>query len=50
VKNNLIGDVEEHLVRYLSETYPGRIHDKRICESYCQELCMEGSRGVLFNT
>jgi hypothetical protein len=30
VKNNLIGDVEERLVRYLSETYPGRIHDKRI--------------------
>jgi len=32
VKNNLIGDVEERLVRYLSETYPGRIHDKRICD------------------
>ena len=30
VKNNLIADVEECLVRYLSETYPGRIHDKRI--------------------
>ena len=32
MKNNLIGDVEERLVRYLSETYPGRIHDKRICD------------------
>ena len=32
VKNTLIGDVEERLVRYLSETYPGRIHDKRICD------------------
>jgi hypothetical protein len=32
VKNNLIGDVEECLVRYLSETYPGRINDKRICD------------------
>jgi hypothetical protein len=30
VKNTLIADVEECLVRYLSETYPGRIHDKRI--------------------
>jgi hypothetical protein len=32
VKNNLIADVEERLVRYLSETYPGRLHDKRICD------------------
>jgi len=32
VKNNLIGDVEACLVRYLSETYPGRINDKRICD------------------
>ena len=32
VKNNLIADVEQRLVRYLSETYPGRIHDKRICD------------------
>lgn len=32
VKNNLIVDVEARLVRYLSETYPGRIHDKRICD------------------
>jgi hypothetical protein len=30
VKNNLIADIDERLVRYLSETYPGRIHDKRI--------------------
>lgn len=33
VKNNLIGDVDELLVRYLSETYPGRTHDKRICDA-----------------
>jgi hypothetical protein len=32
VKNKRIGDVEERLVRYRSETYPGRIHDKRICD------------------
>ena len=32
MKNNLIADVEHRLVRYLSETYPGRIHDKRICD------------------
>jgi hypothetical protein len=32
VKNNLIVDIEARLVRYLSETYPGRIHDKRICD------------------
>jgi hypothetical protein len=32
VKNHLIADVEERLVRYVSETYPGRVHDKRICD------------------
>jgi hypothetical protein len=32
VKNNLIVDLEERLVRYLSQTYAGRIHDKRICD------------------
>src|ERR671915_1573179 len=32
LKNNLIIDIEERLVRSLSETYPGRIHDKRICD------------------
>jgi DDE superfamily endonuclease len=32
LKNNLIIDIEDRLVRYLSETYPGRIHDKRICD------------------
>jgi DDE superfamily endonuclease len=32
VKNNLIIDMEERLVRYLSRTYPGRVHDKRICD------------------
>jgi hypothetical protein len=33
VKNNLIIDMEERLVRYLSRTYPGRVHDKRICDA-----------------
>jgi hypothetical protein len=32
LKNNLIIDIEERLVRYLSETYSGRIHNKRICD------------------
>lgn len=32
VKNNLIIDLEEYLVRYLSRTFAGRIHDKRICD------------------
>jgi hypothetical protein len=32
VKNNLIAAVEERLVRYVSETYPGRTHDKRLCD------------------
>jgi len=32
LKNNLVVDIEERLVRYLSETDPGRIHDKRICD------------------
>lgn len=32
MKNNLIVDMEEHRVRYLSGTYAGRIHDKRICD------------------
>ena len=32
MKNNLIIDLEERLVRYLSRTCPGRIHDKRICD------------------
>ena len=31
MKNNLIIDIEERLVRYLSRTFAGRIHDKRIC-------------------
>jgi hypothetical protein len=31
VKNNLIVDLEECLVRYLSQTFAGRMHDKRIC-------------------
>src|SRR5688500_3324380 len=32
LQNYLIVDTEERLVRYLSETYPGRIHAKRICD------------------
>ncbi len=32
MKNNLIIDIEERLVRYLSQTWAGRIHDKRICD------------------
>lgn len=32
MKNNLIVDVEERLVRYLSGTYAGSMHDKRICD------------------
>jgi len=32
VKNTLIIDIEERLVRYLSQTFAGRIHDKRICD------------------
>jgi DDE superfamily endonuclease/Helix-turn-helix of DDE superfamily endonuclease len=32
VKNNLIIDLEERLVRYLSQTFAGRIHEKRICD------------------
>jgi hypothetical protein len=32
VKNNLIIDVEDRLVQSLSDTYAGRVHDKRICE------------------
>jgi hypothetical protein len=32
VKNNLIIDIEERLVRYLGWTWAGRIHDKRICD------------------
>ena len=28
MQNNLIGEVEERLVRSLSETSPGRVHDK----------------------
>ncbi len=32
VKNNRIIDLEERLVRSLSQTFAGRIHDKRICD------------------
>lgn len=48
VKNNLIGDVEDRLVRYLSETYPGRIHDKRICDE--EELVFPPDIGLFQDT
>lgn len=32
MKNTLIIDMEERLVRSLSRTYPGRVHDKRMCD------------------
>ena len=32
MKNNLIIDIEERLIRYLSRTFAGRVHDKRICD------------------
>ena len=32
VKNNLVVDVEERRVRYLSGTDAGSVHDKRICD------------------
>ena len=32
MKNNLIIDIEQRLVRYRSQTCAGRIHDKRICD------------------
>ncbi len=32
MKNNLIIDVEDRLVQYLSDTYAGSVHDKRICD------------------
>src|SRR6266851_5128883 len=31
-QNNLIPDVDERLVRYLSDPYAGRIHGKKICD------------------
>jgi DDE superfamily endonuclease len=32
VKNDLIIDLEERLVRSLSQTFAGRLHDTRICD------------------
>ena len=32
MKNTLIIDIEERLVRYLRRTCAGRMHDKRICD------------------
>ena len=32
MKNTRIVDSEERLVRYLSRTFAGRIHDKRMCD------------------
>jgi DDE superfamily endonuclease len=48
VKNNLIGDVEEHLVRSLSETSPGRIHAKRIGDA--EELGFPSEIGLFQDT
>jgi len=48
VKNNLIGDVEDRLVRYLSETYPGRVHDKHICDG--EELVFPPDIGLFQDT
>ena len=33
MKNNLSGDVEDRLVRSLSEPYPGRVHAKHMCDA-----------------
>jgi hypothetical protein len=33
VKNTLIGDVADRLVHSLSETSPGRVHDKPLCDA-----------------
>jgi hypothetical protein len=46
--NNLIGDVEERLVRSLSETYPGRIYDKRIGDA--EELVFPSDIGLFQDT
>ncbi len=48
MKNNLIGDVEDRLVRYLSETYPGRVHDKHICDG--EELVFPPDIGLFQDT
>jgi DDE superfamily endonuclease len=48
VKNNLIGDVEERLVRYLSETYPGRVHDKHMGDA--EELVFPANIGLFQDT
>jgi DDE superfamily endonuclease len=32
VKNNRIIEIEERLVRYRSQTFAGRVHDKRLCD------------------
>ncbi len=48
MKNNLIGDVEDRLVRYLSETYPGRVHDKHICDA--EELVFPSDIGLFQDT
>lgn len=45
MKNNLIIDIEERLIRYLSRTFAGRVHDKRICD---EEDCTFPPGCVLF--
>jgi hypothetical protein len=48
VQNNLIGDVEDRLVRSRSETYPGRVHDKHICDA--EELVFPSDIGLCQDT
>jgi hypothetical protein len=48
VKNTLIGDVEERLVRSRSETYPGRVHDKHIGDA--AELVLPAAIGLVQDT
>jgi hypothetical protein len=48
VKNNLIGDVEDHLVRSRSETSPGRVHDQHMCDA--EELVLPSDIGLFQDT
>ena len=40
--------MEDRLVRYLSETYPGRTHDKRICDE--EDLAFPPGIGLFQDT
>ena len=48
MKNNLIGDVEDHLVHSRSETYPGHVHDKHIGDA--EELVLPSDIGLFQDT